>query len=113
MAGDAADVILFVQGIYGVHMLGAAGMAGEAAIVDLLGGVAGEDKDLGFVAAPGNVVRTRAVASLAALVRRPAFGIERGLPVGSFFPVVIDFFVAGLARFRADILSLVGLVRCR
>jgi hypothetical protein len=51
----------------------------------------------GYVAAAGNVVRARPMATLATLVRWAAFRIERGLPVRRFLPIVVEIFVTSLA----------------
>ena len=85
---------------------GAAGMAGQAAGVDFLGGVILKDEDLRVVAAAGNVGRSRAVAAFASLVRRAAFRVQGSLPVRRFFPAVVDVFVAGLASLGSDISDL-------
>ena len=57
-----------MYGIDGIHVLGATGVARHAARVDLLGRVILKDKNLGDVAATGDVRRSRSVAALAALV---------------------------------------------
>lgn len=76
-------------------------MAGEAAVVDLFGGMIGKDEDLRFVAAPGNVGSAGAVAAFTALMRGAAFRVKGRLPVGSLFPTVVNLFVAGLAYLGA------------
>lgn len=49
MAGDAADVILGMLRVDGIHMLRAAGMADKAAIVDLFCRVILKNENLGLV----------------------------------------------------------------
>ena len=46
MAGDAADVILRMYRIDGVHVLRAAGVAGQAAFIDCLRGCLFEQEEL-------------------------------------------------------------------
>ena len=111
MAGNAAHIVLRVDRVERVHMLGPAGVAGQAAIVDILRGSALEREDLGYVTATRHVLRSRAMARFAALVRRAAPGIERRLPVRRLFPVVVNVFVAGFAHFRPHVLSRGGVLR--
>jgi hypothetical protein len=68
MAGDATDIALRMQGIDGLHLLGAGRMAGQAAIVNFLGGMVFENENLSYVAASSDVRRSRTMASLAALL---------------------------------------------
>jgi hypothetical protein len=68
MTGKAADVILCMYGIDGIHVLDASGVARHAARVDFLGRVILKDKNLGDVPATGDVRRSGPVAALAALV---------------------------------------------
>ena len=103
MAGDATDIVLAVNGIDGVHVLGAAGVAGEAAGVDFFRGSVLEQENLCFVAAAGDVVGAGAVAAFATLLRGTAFGIEGGLPVRSFLPAGVNLLVTGLAGFGAQV----------
>ncbi len=105
MAGDATDVIPRMLGVDRVHMLRAAGVAGQAALVDLLGGMILEDEDLSFVAASGDVGSSRAVAAFASLMRWAAFCIERRLPVRRLLPAVVNSFVAGFASFCSDVIG--------
>ena len=67
VAGKAAHIGLAVQGIRGVHVFSGRGVAGEAAIVDLLRGMTGKDENFRFVAGTGNMGRPGAVTALAAL----------------------------------------------
>lgn len=75
-------------------------MAGEAAFVDLLAGVIGEDEDFRFIAAASDVSGARAVTAFASLVRRAALGIKRSFPVRRLLPGVVNLLVAGLADLR-------------
>jgi hypothetical protein len=99
VAGDATDIVLGVHRVDGVPVLRAAGMAGEAAFVDLLGRVILKDKNLGDVSAASDVRRSGPVAALASLVRWAVFGIEGGLPVRTLLPAVVNVLVASLADF--------------
>jgi hypothetical protein len=99
MAGNAADVVLRMHRIDGIHVFGASGMARQAAGVDLLRRVILEDKNLGDVPAASNMRRSGPVAAFASLVRRAAFRIERRLPVRALLPAVVDVRVASLADF--------------
>lgn len=108
MAGDTTHVTPGVLRIDGIHVLVAARMARQAPRVNFLGGVFLENENLGLVSAASNVVCARTVASFAALVRRTTLGIERGLPVGSFLPIIIDIFMTSLASVRTDIVGSVG-----
>src|ERR1700733_1890551 len=111
VAGGAADVIPRMLGVDSVHVLRAAGVAGQAAVIDFLGRMILEDKNLGFVTASSDVLRSRAVTAFASLMRWTAFRIERRLPVRRLFPIVVNSFVAGLAGFCPDVLG--GFCRCR
>jgi hypothetical protein len=51
MAGDATDIVLGMDRVDGVHVLSAAGMAGEAALVDLFARVILENENLSDVSA--------------------------------------------------------------
>ena len=99
MAGRAADVVLRMHRIDGVHVLRAARVAGEALSVDLFRGVLAENENFGFVTAAGHVRRPGAMATFTSLVRRPAFGIECGFPVRCCFPVLVDLCVTSFAGF--------------
>ena len=103
MAGNATDVVLGMDRIDGFHVLDATGVAGQATIVDFLGGVILEDKNLGLVAAALDVGQPGTVASFAPLMRRAALGVEGGLPVRSFLPIVVDILMAGLASLRSHV----------
>ena len=113
MAGNAVHLILMVNGIRGLHVLDRGAVAGEAAVVNFLGSVFGENENLGFVAASGHMGSARAVATFASLMRRATFGIERGLPMRGFLPTVVNLLVAGLADFRAKVVRVLCLGRRR
>src|ERR1019366_8503443 len=104
VAGNAAHVVLGVNGIYGVQMLHAGRMAGQASSVNFLGGMILENENFALVAGVGQVGQPGAVATLASLTRRAALGVQRGLPVGRLFPVFIDVVVARLANLSAQVL---------
>ena len=110
VAGDATNVVPRMLGVDCVHVLRAAGVAGQAALVDFLGGMILEDENLGFVAASGDVGGSRAVAAFASLMRWAAFCIERRFPVRRLLPIVVNSFVAGFASFCSDITG--GIRRC-
>jgi hypothetical protein len=97
MAGNAADVVLRMHRIDGIHVFGATGVARQAAGVDLLRRVVLKNKNLGDIPAASDVRRSGPVAALASLVRRTAFRIERGLPMRTLLPSVVNVLVAGLA----------------
>jgi hypothetical protein len=99
MAGNAADVVLRMHRIDGIHVFGASGVARQAAGVDLLRRVILEDKNLGDVPAASNMRRSGPVAAFASLMRRAAFRIERGLPVRTLLPGAVNVVVASLADF--------------
>ena len=68
MAGDATDVTLGMLRVDCIDVLRASGMTGEAAFVDLLGGVIFKDENLADVPTALDVSGTGTVASLASLV---------------------------------------------
>jgi len=68
MAGDATDVTLGMLRVDCIDVLRAAGMTGEAAFVDFLGGVIFKDENLANVPTTLDVSGTGTVASLASLV---------------------------------------------
>src|SRR3984885_10296488 len=105
VAGGAADVVPRMLGVDSVHVLRAAGVAGQAAIVDFLSRMIPEDENFCFVAPSGDVGSSRAVAAFASLMRWAAFRIERRLPVRRLFPTVVNGFVAGLAGFCSDVIG--------
>ena len=111
VARDATDGVLAVYRVDGVHVLSAAGMAGQTTRVDFLRRSILKYKDLGFVAAAGHVIGARTVATFATLFRRTALRVEGRLPVGRFLPTVVDFLVTGLAGLGAQILG--GFARWR
>jgi hypothetical protein len=99
MAGNAADVILRMQRIDGIHVFGGTGVARQAAGVDLLRRVILEDKYFGDIPATSHVRRSGPMTAFASLVRRAAFRIERGLPVRTLLPGAVNVVVASLADF--------------
>src|ERR1700678_2332269 len=99
VAGRATHVVLRMLGVDCVHVLRATGVASQAAGVDLFGRVIFEDENLGDVSPARDVRRSGTVATLASLVRRAVFGVERRLPVRRCFPVLVDVCVASLAGF--------------
>jgi len=76
MAGDATHLIPRMFGGDGVHVLRAAGVAGEAARVDFFGGSGLELKDLRFVATAIDVGLAWTMARFTALPPRTILGIE-------------------------------------
>ena len=108
VAVKAADIAAGVRGFGKVGLLVRFAVAGQTASARLLPGLPGKHEYLGLVAASRYVFRTRAMAALAALLRRAAFCVKRGLPVWSLRPVVIDVFVAGLTSVCSDILRIRG-----
>ena len=100
VAGDATDVRSFVFGVAGIRLLVVTGVAGEAALVDFLGRMILENKNLGFIAAAIHVRAAWPVAILAAVLGEAAF-LEGLLPMRALLPAVIKIFVARLAGFRA------------
>jgi hypothetical protein len=99
MARNAADIVPGMLRVNGIHVLRATGMARQAASVDLFGRVIFEDKYFGNVPPARDVRRSRTMATLASLVRRAVFRVERRLPVRCRFPVLVDVCVASLAGF--------------
>jgi len=111
MASDTADVALVVHGIQSILVLDGRCVASHAAIVNFFRGAAGKHEDFGFVPSTRDVRRAGPVAPLATLVRGAAFRIESGFPVRRLFPAVIDFLVAGLADFQAEVACILALSR--
>src|SRR5271169_2671687 len=111
MARDAADVVLCVYRVDGVHVLSAASVAGQTTRVDFFRRSVLEQEYLCFVTAACHVVGARTMATFATLFRRTAFRVEGRLPVWRFLPTVIDFLVTGLAGLGAQELG--GFRRCR
>lgn len=105
MARDTTDVVLRVYRVDGVHVLGAAGVAAQTARIDSLGRRVLEHKDSALVTPARYVVRARTMAAFASLFRGTALFIERGLPVRSLLPGVVNFFVTALASLRSQILG--------
>ena len=92
-----------------LHVLDRRGMAGQAAVVNFLGGMVGENEYLRFVAAAGNVGRPGPMAPLAPLMGRAALGIQGRFPVRSLLPAVVNLFVAGLANLGPHIIGILAL----
>ena len=116
MAGDATDGILRMFRVNCIHVLRAARVAGQAAVVDFQARSVLESKKFGDIAAAGNVGRSGSMAGFTPLVRRAASCVQRRLPVRCFFPATIDIFVASLTNIGAQILRLRGRLcrsRCR
>ncbi len=84
VARNTTDVVLLMNGVEGVHVFGRRGMTGQATVVNLLGGVLGENENLRFIPAASDVGRPWTMAAFATLVRRPPLGIERRSPHGMF-----------------------------
>src|ERR1700690_2630098 len=108
MASDAADVVLGVYGVDGVHVLRAAGVATHTASIDLFGRNILEGKYLAYVAAARHMVGARSVAAFATLLGQATFLVQCGLPVWRLFPGVVDFSVTGLAGPRSYVLRHFG-----
>jgi hypothetical protein len=68
VAGCAAHIILPVQRVHCVHVLGAASVAAEAAVIDFLGGMILENENLGDIPAACDVRAAGTVATLASLM---------------------------------------------
>ena len=109
MAVNATHAVRSVLGIECVHVLRAAGVAGQAASVEILGRKLREPDDFRGIAASLDVGLARSVTPLATLMRRATAGIQRGLPVRRLFPVLVDILVAGLANLRADVAGRLGI----
>ena len=71
MAGDAADVVLRMDRVDGIHVLRAAGVTSQAASVDFLRRSILEQEYFRFVAAAGHMVGAGTMAALATLLRGP------------------------------------------
>jgi hypothetical protein len=108
VAIKAANIAVGVRGFRKMRLRMILTMAGQTPSACLLSRTTFEHENLGLVASARHVLGARPMATLAALVRWSAFGVKRCLPVRSLFPTVIDFFVAGLAGLRADILRYLG-----
>jgi len=107
MTGNTTDITLRVQGTDGIHLLGAGGMAGEAAIIDFLGGMVLEDENLRLIAATGDVGRPRTMTSFAALLRGSSVRVVHCFPVGCLLVIVVDILVAGFACIGPDVIGAV------
>ena len=105
MTGDATDITLRVQGIDGLHLLGAGRMAGQATIIDFLGGMVFENKNLRHVTPAGNVGCPWTVASFASLFGGSPATVVQCFPVWSLFVIVVDILMAGLACIRPDVIG--------
>ena len=107
MAGSAADLVLCMDGVDGIHVLRATRVACQTAVVHFFRRGFCKPEYFRLIAAARHVVRPRPVTALATLVRRPAFCIQRRLPVRRLGPIVVELFVAGFARVGAYILRIV------
>jgi len=83
-------------------------VAGQAHGVNLFGRVLRGIEYLAHVAAARHVLGSRTVTTLATLMGGSSFGIECGLPVRRFLPVVINLLVTGLAGLRSYVLGSFG-----
>ena len=101
VARRAGNIALRVQRVDCVHVLRAACMARQAALVDFFRGMVRKNKNFRLVAATGHVLRAGPMASFASLVRWSSPCVKGRLPVRRFFPAVVNLFVAGLANFRS------------
>jgi len=108
MAGNAADVVLRMDRVDGIHVLRATSVTSQAASVDFLRSSILEQEYFRFVAAAGHMVGAGAMAALATLLRRTAQFIQRGLPVRRFLPRVVKIFVTSLASLRSHVLGDLG-----
>src|SRR5690348_5441678 len=108
VARYAGNIVLGMHGIERVHVLRASGVAGHATVVDFLGSVFLEVENFGLIATALDVSSAGTVAAFASLARLAAFGIQRGPPVRSLLPVVVDIFMASLASLCSDIIDLGG-----
>src|ERR1700733_7077990 len=104
VAIEATNIAVGMTGFRKMGLSMTLAVAAQTAGAGLLSRMPFENEYLSLVAAPSYVLGTRPMAPLAALVRWPAFRVQRRLPVRRFLPVVLDLFVAGLAGLRADIL---------
>jgi hypothetical protein len=104
MAGDAADVIFRMLRVDGVHVLRAAGVAAQAARINLFGGGFFEKEQLGGVGRISGVAGSGPVTILAAVLRDASF-LVRLLPVRALLPAIVNVRVAGLAGFRTCVLA--------
>lgn len=105
VAGDAAHVALSMQRVHRIHVLGATGMARQAAVVDFFGRMILEDEDLRYVAASGDVRRPGTMATFTSLVGWPPFRIKCCFPVRGLLPAVVNVLVAGFASLCSDIIG--------
>lgn len=102
VAGDATHVVLRVHRIDRIHVLRAAGVAREAASVNLFGGGFFEEEELGGIRRVRDVSSGGAVAIFAAVLSDSTF-FQSLLPVRARFPALVDVFMAGLAGFCAGV----------
>ncbi len=94
-----------VGGLGKVRLFVTFAVAGQTAGAGFLPGLALEDVYFAFVAASGDVLRARPVATLATLLGWTARFVQRGFPVRRLFPGVVNLFVTGFAGFRSHILG--------
>src|ERR1700674_2007334 len=97
MTQDATDITLGMLGIDGLHLLRAGRMTGQAAIIDFLGGMVFENKNLRLVAPAGNVGCPWTVAPLASLFGGSPATVVQCFPVCSLLVIVVNILVARLA----------------
>jgi len=108
VAVKASHVAAGVGGSREMRLCMTVAVAAQTTSACLLPRPALESEYLRLVAAASDVVCAGTMAALATSVRWVALFIERGLPMRSFFPGVVDFFVAGLAGFRSHVFGKVG-----
>jgi hypothetical protein len=87
-----------------IHVLRAAGVAAQAARINLFGGGFFEEEEFGGVGRISNVTGSGTVTVLAAVLRDAAFFV-RLLPVRAFLPAIVNVLVAGLAGLRTCVLA--------
>ncbi len=83
-------------------------VTGQALGVNLFSRVLRGIEYLADVAAAGHVLRARAMTALATLLRRAAGFVQRGFPVRSLRPGVVNLFMTRLAGVRSYVLGGVG-----
>lgn len=108
MAGDATDVILQMNGVDGVHVLRAAGMAVQATSADLLRRCALKSENLGLVSSAVDVGLPRTVATFAALPCRAFLRIQSGYKVRRILKMLEEILgwhvcMARFTRLRSNI----------
>ena len=104
MAIRTADVVDIVGRARKIAVFFPVFVALEAAFTHLLGGDIFEGKYFGLVASRFHVLLARSVTRLATLPLGPPMGVKGSLPVGCFLQALENIRVAGLARFRPNVL---------